>query len=265
MPFLTHAGVRLRYERAGAGPAVLFVHGWAANHTYWEHQAHALRDRFSVITVDLRGHGESSRPKSGYGIASLAADLEGLVRTLRLARVAVVGWSMGGLVALELARRLGERLSALGLVGTTAGGLADPSNPHAQEQRARDMLAAIQRDFRAFVRTFAPDVFRAGKDSPLLAWAIGQREKTAPHAAAACFAGLVTADLRAQLGTIGAPTTVFHGRHDALLPLASGEQLAQGIRGAELAVFEQSGHAPPLEEPEAFNAAVARLLGRAAG
>src|SRR5881392_2064438 len=168
-------------------------------------------------------------------------------------------WSMGGLLVLELAQRLGERVSALGLVCTTAGGLADAKNPLAETKRAADMKKAIAADFRAFVRDFAPQLFK-DPHSPLLSWATGQMQKTPPHVAEACFDALLAADLRAGAKKLEVPTAVLHGKHDALLPLAHGEDLAKRIPGAKLTVFVQSGHAPHLEEPEAFNAALEKLL-----
>ncbi len=259
MPFLSNAGVSLRYDRAGSGPAVLLVHGWAANRTFWERQVMALRDRHTVVTVDLRGHGESSPPRTGYTIGAIAGDLEHLVRALGVPRIALVGWSLGGLVALELARRLGDRASALGLVCTTAGGVTDAKNPLAEPDRVREMKAAIAADFRAFVREFAPQLFKDPK-SPLLAWVAGQLQKTPPHVAEATFDGFLAADLRAEAKKLAVPTAVLHGTHDALLPLAHGEDLAKRIPGAKLTVFKESGHAPPLEEPEVFNAALEKLL-----
>jgi 3-oxoadipate enol-lactonase len=260
MPFLSHAGVSLRYDRTGNGPAVLFVHGWTANRTFWDHQVRALRDRHTVVTVDLRGHGESSPPRTGYSIAAMAADLEHLVRTLGVSRLAVVGWSMGGTLAQALALRMGDRVSALALVCTTAGGLSDPANALAQPERSAEMRAAVARDFREFVRGFAPLCFKDGAASPLVPWAIGQMQRTAPHAALACFEAFLAADHRERLGALTVPTVVVHGRHDKLLPLAAAEDLAGRIPGAELAVFDESGHAPFLEEPAAFNQALGRLL-----
>src|SRR5438093_4940321 len=167
MPFLSHAGVSLRYDRAGGGPPVLLVHGWTANRTFWERQVVALRDRHTVVTVDVRGHGESSPPRTGYGIGAMAGDLEHLVRALGVPRIALVGRSMGGIIALELAQRLGERVSALGLVCTTAGGMSDAKNPLADATRAAEMKKAIAADFRVFARDFAPQLF-TDPHSPLL-------------------------------------------------------------------------------------------------
>ena len=260
MPFLSHAGVSLRYDRTGTGPPVLLIHGWTCNRSFWDRQVQALRDRFTLVTVDLRGHGESSHPRTGYTVGALAGDLEHLVRALGVARLAVVGWSMGGVVALELARRLGERLSALGLVCTTAGGLADRKDPGAAPERAAGMRAAVAKDFRAFTRQLAADFFLKGAESPLHPWAVGQMQKTPPHVASACLEGMLAADLRAHLGGFDVPTAVLHGKHDRLLSLAEGEALAKGIRGAKLVVFEESGHAPFLEEPDAFNKALGELL-----
>jgi pimeloyl-ACP methyl ester esterase len=260
MPFLSHAGVSLRYDRAGAGPAVLLVHGWTFNRTVWERQVVALRDRHTIITVDLRGHGESSHPRTGYTVGAMAGDLEHLVRALGVPRIAVVGWSMGGIVALELAQRLGERVSALGLVCTTAGGLLDPKNKLARPKEEAEWKAAIEADFRGFVRQFAAQIFKQAAASPFFAWAVSQMQKTPAHAAAAAFDGILAADLRAGLKKLNVPTAVLHGRHDTITPLDMGVELAENIKGATLTVFEESGHAPFLEEPDAFNQALGRLL-----
>lgn len=260
MPFLTHAGVSLRYDRTGAGPAVLLIHGWTGNRTFWERQVQALRDRHTVITVDLRGHGESSRPRTGYSVGALTADLEHLVRAIGIPRLALVGWSMGGLLAIELARRLGDRVTALGIVCSTAGGLQAADNPLAQPERVAEFRAGIENDFREFTRGFFAQLFKAGAEAPLYAWAVGQAQKTPPHVAAACFDAILAADLRPHLPSLHVPTAIFHGRHDALMPLADGEYLAGHIPGARLVVFEESGHAPLLEEPEVFNTALGTLL-----
>jgi pimeloyl-ACP methyl ester esterase len=262
MPFASHDGVSLRYDRAGGGPAVLLVHGWTCNRTFWQRQVTALRDRHTVVTVDLRGHGESSRAKKGYTIGAMTGDLEMLVRTLGVPHVAVVGWSMGGLVALELARRLGERVSALGLVCTTPGGLADPAAKDFDSAKVEEFRAGMRADLKTFLRGLAAQFFKAGAESPLHAWAFQEIQKTPSAVVEACFDGIMAADLRAHLKDVKVPTAVLHGRHDTLLPLAGGEAIKKAIKGATLTVFEQSAHAPFLEEPDAFNSALTELLSR---
>jgi non-heme chloroperoxidase len=265
MPFLTLGGATLRYDRAGAGPAVLLIHGWLGNRTVWERQVAALRDRFTVVTVDLRGHGESSPPRAGYTIAGMAADMEQLVRALGVPRIALVGWSMGGLIAQELARRLGDRVTALVLVCTTAGGLTDAKNPHADLPLVEQMRAAVAADFRGFVRTFVPTLFKAGSESPLVPWLVGQCQRTPPHVAEICLESVIATDFRDKLSAVKAPTLVMHGRHDATFKLAMGEELKKGIPGAQLVVFEDSGHSPNLEEPERFNEVLGEFLASAGG
>ncbi|HLY37370.1 MAG TPA: alpha/beta hydrolase [Candidatus Binatia bacterium] len=262
MPFLTHAGVSLRYDRVGAGPAVLLIHGWTFNRTVWERQVLALRDRHTVITVDLRGHGESSHPRTGYTISAMATDLEHLVRALNVPQVVLVGWSMGGIVALDLARRLGERVRGLALVCTTAGGLMAADNDLAvPEKEVEEMKAAMAADFRGFARQFATRLFKRGPESPFHAWAVDQTQKTPPQVALACMDAVFAIDFRPALKTLDVPTAVIHGRHDAVFPPAHGEALKKGIKGATLTILEDSGHTPFLEEPEAFNAALGSLLG----
>ncbi len=262
MPFLSHAGLSLRYDRVGSGPPVMLIHGWTCNRTFWERQVQALRDRHTVITPDLRGHGESSHPRSGYTLGGLATDLEQLVRALGVPRIALVGWSMGGLVAQDLARRLGDRASALVLVGTTPGALSEGATPTVPAERAAEIRKAVSDDFRSYIRAFAGRCFKLGTESPLYAWAAGQMQKTPPHVAAACLELILSADLRTAAAELKVPTAVLHGRHDDLLPFSGGEWLAKHVKGATLTVFEQSGHAPFLEEPDAFNAALVDFLGR---
>jgi pimeloyl-ACP methyl ester carboxylesterase len=258
MPFSKNADATLRYDRTGSGPAVLLIHGWTCNRSFWDRQLQALRDTHTVITVDLRGHGESSRPQKGYSVGAMTADVEQLVRTLGVPRIAVVGWSMGGMVALELARRLGPKVSALGLVCTTAGGFLEPDS-----EPTKAMQKEVADDFRTFARGFTARLFKEHEAAPLYAWALSQISKTPGSVASACLASLIAFDVRSTLGGLDVPTTVFHGRHDELVPYKHGEQLKKGVKGAELVTFEQSGHTPQLEEADAFNDALAKLLARA--
>lgn len=257
MPLLEHDDVTLRYDRTGNGPAVLLIHGWTCNRSFWDRQVQALRDRHTVVTVDLRGHGESSRPSHGYDVATMAGDLEQLVHILDVDRIAVVGWSLGGMVALELARRLGSKASALGLVCTAAGGILEP-----ESVEAKTVQQQVGDDFGSFALGFAANLFKAHENAPHYAWALSEVQKTDATVASACLSSLLRFDVRTTLATLDVPTAVLHGRHDELIPYAHGEYLARHIEAATLVTFEDSGHTPQLEQADAFNAALGTLLAR---
>lgn len=261
MPVFTRDGVALQYDRVGNGPPVLLLHAWTTNRGFWARQVAALRDRWTTIAVDLRGHGASSRPRHGYTLDAMVHDLERLLASLGAPRVALVGWSMGGVLAAALADRLGARATALGLIATTAGALDGGSDP----ARAAAITTAMDADFRGFMRGFAASFFAAGAASPLYPWVAGEVERTAPHAARACFETFLAADLRARLPALRVPTVVVHGRHDVLVPVATAEAVTARIPGARLVVCERSGHAPLLEEPAVVGGALRALLDTTSG
>jgi pimeloyl-ACP methyl ester carboxylesterase len=106
MPYATRDAVNLYYELAGSGdPPMVFVHGWCCDRTFFEPQFDHFRAAHAVATLDLRGCGRSDRPEDGYEIASLADDVASVCRDAGLTDPVVVGHSLGGIVAIELAAR----------------------------------------------------------------------------------------------------------------------------------------------------------------
>ncbi|MGH3209846.1 MAG: alpha/beta fold hydrolase, partial [Trebonia sp.] len=127
--------MQLAYDDAGSGECVVLIHGHPFDRTLWEPQLPALRGRFRVLAPDLRGFGGSPVTPGRVLMREYAADIEELLAALGIARAAVVGLSMGGLVAMELAAAAPGRYWALGLVATTA----EPPSP--QDLRTRDERA----------------------------------------------------------------------------------------------------------------------------
>lgn len=264
MPFLSHGGISLRYERVGAGLPLVFIHGLMGNHTFWDRQS-ALRERFQVVRLDLRGHGDSSKPKGSYAMATLAEDVRHLVVSLGLQRTVLVGSSMSGVVALQTLRMLGERVVGLVLVGTTARAAAADGYEHGvKPDEQKTFVTTAQNDYKSFVRDLASRLFREGHDQ-LLQWATQQLTKTPPYVAAAALQGIFAADERETLKSIGVPTLICHGRHDAIFPFATAEHLHEHINGSRILAFEESGHLPMIEEHERFNAELGAFTGELAG
>ncbi len=117
MAVITRDGVTLAYERHGRGtPAFVFVHGWCCNRTFFAPQAEHFAKTHTVVSVDLRGHGESDKPRGGYSIAGFADDVAYLIRELKLGKVVAVGHSMGGATVLQLGAAHAEDVAAIVMV-----------------------------------------------------------------------------------------------------------------------------------------------------
>jgi pimeloyl-ACP methyl ester carboxylesterase len=227
------------YDVAGDGPPLVLVHGLAGSSRWWRHNVPALSRQFRVHTVDLVGFG-GSRGGPPFALAEAPAILGDWLRQLDLAPCALVGHSMGGLVAADLAATRPELVARLALVDAAALPVG--------RRYARHLwgLAGIARRARlSLLPVLLADSLRAGPRT--LLGAIWQ---------------ILSADISPRLGAIQAPTLVIWGEHDTLLPLAMGEQLRASIPRAELAVIRGAGHNPMWERPAAFNDALLAFLGR---
>jgi len=113
----TRDGVKVAYEERGAGsPAFVFVHGWTCNRSFFAPQADAFAKRHRVVSVDLRGHGESDTPQGAYPISAYADDIAQLIGELKLGKVIAVGHSMGGVTVLQLAVAHPDRVAGIVMV-----------------------------------------------------------------------------------------------------------------------------------------------------
>src|SRR5262245_7090159 len=117
MATIVHKGVKLTYEDRGVGkPAFVFVHGWTCNRSFFAPQAEHFSRQHRVVSLDLRGHGESDKPQGAYPITAYVEDIAFLVRELGLGKVVAVGHSMGGITVLELGAAYPELVAAIVMV-----------------------------------------------------------------------------------------------------------------------------------------------------
>lgn len=137
MPYATRDGLRLHYQQAGCGdPPLVFVHGWCCDHTFFQPQFDCFQASHIVMTLDLRGCGSSDRPEDGYDIPTLADDVAWLCREIGLDKPIVVGHSLGGMIAIELAAR--HPLLPAAVVAVDPG----PISPTPQARSAYEGLVA---------------------------------------------------------------------------------------------------------------------------
>ena len=261
-PRAVNAGVALAYEERGEGPPLLLVHGLGYTRGGWGPAADWLAERFHLFLLDNRGMGQSDKPPGPYTVAELAADAAVVVAAAGLERAHVVGTSLGGMVAQELALGWPERVERLVLVCTTAGGASAYPMPERTvrlfgevpdlepEVALRRMVENSLADATVGARPELVEqiyAYRLANRPDLAAW-------TAQAGAAAAF------DSLDRLGGIRAPTLVLTGTADNVIDHRNSHVLAEGIPGARLEHFAGGGHLFLWEEPERFAAAVADFL-----
>jgi pimeloyl-ACP methyl ester carboxylesterase len=248
----------LAYDDLGPAtdePPLLLVHGHPFDRSMWRPQLARFPSR-RVIAPDLRGYGASTGAVAAW--ADLADDLADLLDALRVPRAVVVGLSMGGQIALDLAARHPDRVAGLLLADTSAG--AEPDRP--------GRLAAADRLEREGMDPYAVEnlyrMVRPGGSKAVAAHVLRMMREADPiGAAAAQRARADRPDRFADLPAIAVPTTVVVGADDAFTPVPDAAAIADGIPGAELVVIDAAAHLPNLEQPTAFDTALAALLGRA--
>lgn len=262
MTFLSINGFQLRYESAGAGSPVVLLHGLGSSADDWQLQVPAFAARHRVLTLDLRGHGQSHFV-GPLAIEAMADDVARLLAQLSLHSTHLVGLSMGGCVALALAARRPEQARSLTLVNAFAryrpAGFAGLVRGL---QRAWLLRTRPVSDVAAFV---ARGLFPKPEQRPLYDAAVASLSRNSKAVYWAAMRAILTFDGRAGLDAIRCPTLVVMGDRDRTVPRAAGEELARRIPGARALVLADSGHASPMDQAEAFNAAVLKFLADVGG
>ena len=263
MPKVNVNGINLYYEVSGSGPSVILCHGYTGSHQDWMFQVPVLAQKYQVVTIDHRGHGASDAPSSAdaYSIPTLGDDLHALLNYLDIARCCLVGHSMGGLVALQLALDQPHVVSSLVLVDTASGpvnipGHADRRAKLLEIARTDGMEAVFDYDVRnnpLSLRRFEsyPRLFNRSKrrmlEMPVDGYVyMGQTLSKCE-------------DLTRILKEISVPTLVIVGEEDFPFQQPS-KTLAEGIPNAQLRLVPQALHCPQEEEPETFDQILLEFL-----
>ncbi len=263
--YATVEGHRVRYWNEGAGPAIVLVHGLANSVITWRKNVEALSRNFRVIALDLPGHGLSDMPKVRFGLPEGAAFVASFLDELGVDRAHLVGNSMGGAVALELALARPERVASLTLADSAGLGreislvLRLGSLPLLGEYGRRPTLKGV----RNLVRWLVHDPNLVDEDELPLRLSYLKREGSAQALLRFLRTGVGLFGQRpgtrrdAMLTSLSVPTLIVWGAQDPLFPFRQAEEAARAIPGTALHVFDACGHWPQYEHPGEFN----RLLG----
>jgi pimeloyl-ACP methyl ester carboxylesterase len=250
---VAHAGeVELSYERSGSGPPLLLIMGMSGNrHTWGEPFLQALREDFELVAYDHRGVGESSRVEEPFTISQLAADAAALLTALELDEVHVLGVSMGGMVAQELALAYPERIRTLTLGCTYCGGEGSALAAPPVIQRLVEAVGSGDRERALRTSWEICTSPRHVEDVELYAAfrAIGLAHPVAQSVIMAQMQAIAAHDTSARLPLVEAPTLVVHGTADELIPVGNAGLIAEYVPGARLEILDGVGHLFFWEEP----------------
>jgi pimeloyl-ACP methyl ester carboxylesterase len=282
-PVVSFDGTRLHVEQAGAGPAIVFVHGYSLNLTTWHYQIRDLAKQYRLVLYDGRGHGKTGQPATDdWSLEALARDLRAVIQATS-GPLVLCGHSMGGMTILKLCdlfpELLGGEIAGIVLVDTTSADVTGGLLP-GKLRYLRAATQAAQEAILTAVTSLDPrGVDRLRRSATDLAWLLVRRMGFGPKASPAQVAfvekvlsdtpaetwlGLLPAlaglDVSEVLPKIDVPTLIVVGSHDKLTPPGSAERIAAGIRHAEVVKISGAGHMAMLEAPLTFNARLRRFL-----
>jgi len=236
-------GIKIWYASFGQGDPVILLHGGLANSNYWGEQVRALMPRYRVIVMDSRGHGRSSRDERPFGYDLMAEDVVGLMDFLKVPKAALVGWSDGAIIGLDIAMKHPERLARLFAFAANSdpSGVADiASSPVfnayiARAEKEYEALSPTPKDYKPFLDQ------------------IGKMWETQPNWTAL------------DLKKIAVPTWIVDADHDEAIKRENTEFMAANIPGAGLLIQPEVSHFSFIQDPAQFNADLLHFLEHVTG
>lgn len=253
-------GIRMYAHSRGSGRPVVFIHGLGWDHTLWDNAAQSLAAHYRTVTADTRGHGRSDKPDGAYSIDQFSHDWRGLLSALGIEPVSVVGFSLGGMIAMKLALDHPELVEALVLVSTLCradSGLRDKLEARIETARREDPVASARlgarQIFSASFMQRQPEYIES-----FVGWRGAMRQEPLFAAARAAYGF----DVCARLGEIRVPSLVMYAEEDVITPPTDGERIVASLPAPEVVRFSDTGHMIPVEKPVEFETALSDFLAR---
>jgi 3-oxoadipate enol-lactonase len=246
------------FDDAGNGPAVVLIHGHPFDRSLWWPQHEPLVSAgFRLIAPDLRGFGETPATPGTVTMAQFADDVRELLDRLGIESAAVIGLSMGGLVAMEFAHAYPHRAWAVGLVATTAQPVTAP-----ERERRIATAARLEADgMDSLVRTMNEGLFGPRCPADVKTTVDTMMRAASPVGAAAALRGRAQRpDYRPWLGQVTAPVFVCVGTADPWSTEEVTREITASLRSPQVLVLDEVGHLPNLEAPARFNAELVNFL-----
>lgn len=259
MAFLQINGCNLYYTDQGEGEPVLLIHGLGSSCRDWEHQVPALLPDYRVLCLDMRGHGRSDKPTSGYSVKTFAADCLAFISYMQLEKPHIVGISMGGMIAFQLATDQPEVPASLTIVN---------SGPELIPRRPKEYLLVAQRLFFAHVlplsavaKGLAKTLFPKPEQQEIRETFESRWLENDRRAYLASLRALVGWGVSEHLGRISCPVLVISADQD-YTPVEKKREYVSHLGDAQLVVIEDSRHGTPIDQADKFNTVLLDFLGQ---
>jgi len=251
----------LSISTSGSGPHLTLLHGWGLHGGIWDDIVTNLAEIRCVTVVDLPGHGASSMPEGDYTLQTLTTEI---AQQLPSSTV-LLGWSLGGMIAMQLAADYPDRVSKLILVASTPQFARGDDWPHAMDPQILAVFANnLVQDFDSTVKHFLALQVHGSNDErntlrqlQRLAFSKGKPD---PLALQGGLTILSQENIRQILVNITCPTLLIYGQQDKLVPRAVGEDLLDMLPNATLHMIKHAGHAPFLSHQQEFLQSIIRFL-----
>jgi 3-oxoadipate enol-lactonase len=261
MPKTRVNNIEIAYDDIGSGPAVVLIHGYPFNRSMWAEQVSALADSNRVVTLDLRGQGESESSPGASTMKLMAEDVQALMDELGIDRAVLGGLSMGGYVTLAFYQLFSERVEKLLLADTRAQADTDEG----KATRAEQVQQVLAEGMAGIVNAMLPKLLSpetVSKRPEIVKRVRDMMIHTKPEGAAGALRGMAEReDQTERLSQITVPTLIVVGREDPITPVADSEKMHERIAGSELVVIDNASHVSNIEQPEQFNRALRDFLG----
>ena len=268
MPKVRAGNITLNYDQQGSGEPLVLIPYLAADHACYAFQVADYAKRFTCISVDLRGTGESDKPGGVYSTEMFADDVANLMQVIGVERAHVSGLSLGAAAGMWLAAKYPDRVKSLSLhSGWPKSDEFLKTAVQSWQLLAKGMNDVTEMIIQGlFPWCFTPELYAEKPDYiKTLADFVRSRPKQSVEAFMQESNAVLAHDVEAQLGKIRAPTQITFGRHDMVTSTRFSDRLKGAIKGSELHVFEGCSHAPLYENVAAFNEKTLAFLSKHAG
>jgi 3-oxoadipate enol-lactonase len=249
--------LKMNYQVTGDGQPLVFIHGLGSSGRDWEYQVEYFSMKYKVITMDLRGHGNSEKPIGPYSMTQFANDIAGLLKSLQVGSAHVVGLSLGGGVSFQLVLDHPDMVKTLTIVN---------SFPELVIRSFKDRLNAWQRfaivrllGMRKMGQLLSKRLFPKEEHASIRDRFVQQWSENDPNAYMASMRAMIGWSVVNRLDSIKCPTLIISADND-YTSVESKEEYTRKIPGANLVVIPDSRHATPVEQPDKFNMVLMKFL-----